>query len=60
MSDFNLAVVTIIAFVLLWGTVIELMPRHGVIVYDCRLAEISPDYPIEVKQKCREASSGRI
>ena len=22
-------------------------------VYDCTLAEISPDYPIEVKQECR-------
>ena len=22
--------------------------------YDCRLAEISPDYPQQVKQKCRE------
>jgi hypothetical protein len=22
-------------------------------VYDCALAEISPDYPIEVKQECR-------
>ena len=21
--------------------------------YDCRLAEISPDYPLEVKQQCR-------
>lgn len=26
-----------------------------VVVYDCRLAEISPDYPVDVKQKCREA-----
>jgi hypothetical protein len=25
---------------------------HGK-VYDCTLAEISPDYPIEVKQECR-------
>jgi hypothetical protein len=22
-------------------------------IYDCTLAEISPDYPIEVKQECR-------
>jgi hypothetical protein len=22
-------------------------------VYDCTLAEISPDYPIEIKQECR-------
>lgn len=25
-----------------------------VIVYDCRLAEISPDYPISIKQECRK------
>jgi hypothetical protein len=29
------------------------MPRHGTKVYDCSLAEISPDYPIEVKNECR-------
>jgi hypothetical protein len=23
-------------------------------VYDCSLSEISPDYPIEVKQECRK------
>jgi hypothetical protein len=23
-------------------------------VYDCRIAEISPDVPVEVKQECRE------
>ena len=29
-------------------------PRYPTIKYDCRLAEISPDYPQEVKQRCRE------
>jgi len=24
------------------------------IKYDCRLAEISPDYPVEVKTQCRK------
>ena len=60
MSDLRMAVVTIVVFILLCGTVIELMPRHGVIVYDCRLAEISPDYPVEVKNECRKLNSGRI
>lgn len=23
-------------------------------IYDCSLSEISPDYPIEVKQECRK------
>lgn len=60
MSDLRMAVVTIVVFILLWGTVFESMPRHGVIVYDCRLAEISPDYPVEVKNECRKLNSGRI
>ena len=29
-------------------------PRHIIVKYDCSLAEISPDYPQEVKQRCRE------
>ena len=28
-------------------------PKQGV-VYDCRLAEISPDYPPTIKNQCRE------
>jgi hypothetical protein len=28
------------------------MPRRGV-MYNCDIAEISPDIPIEVKQECR-------
>lgn len=27
--------------------------NHGVRVYDCSMSEISPDYPVEVKQECR-------
>jgi hypothetical protein len=30
-----------------------MMPRHGV-MYNCDIAEISPDIPIEVKQECRK------
>jgi hypothetical protein len=29
------------------------MPPHGV-MYNCDIAEISPDIPIEVKQECRK------
>lgn len=24
------------------------------VVYDCRVSEISPDFPLEAKQRCRE------
>ena len=26
---------------------------HGVKRYDCTISEISPDYPVEVKEACR-------
>ena len=29
-------------------------PRNSDMKYNCDLAEISPDFPKEVKQKCRE------
>lgn len=35
-------------------------PKHEVRVIDCSLTEISPDYPIEIKEACRKARSGRI
>lgn len=28
--------------------------RNSTRVYDCRLAEISPDYPLEVRELCRD------
>lgn len=28
--------------------------------YDCSIAEISPDFPVEVKNACRKKLSGRI
>jgi hypothetical protein len=26
---------------------------HRVVVYDCRMSEISPDFPISVRDECR-------
>ena len=40
----------VIAF---WVVALTSLPRNEVI-YRCDLSEISPDYPIEVRQKCRE------
>lgn len=31
-----------------------LWPMHGIIRYDCTIAEISPDFPPEVKNDCRK------
>jgi hypothetical protein len=30
--------------------------RHITVKYDCRIAEISPDYPVAVKEACRKRS----
>ena len=34
-------------------------PRYPTIKYDCRLAEISPDIPAQVKEECRKLMSKR-
>ena len=65
MSDFNITpplwVVGVIIFVtIFWSLMFALMPTHGVVRYDCRMAEISPDFPIEVKNECRKLNRGRI
>lgn len=36
------------------------LPQHGVKVYDCSIAEISPDYPIDVKNECRKQRLEKI
>jgi hypothetical protein len=35
-------------------------PKGNVKVYDCSLAEISPDFPVAVKEECRKTRSGRF
>jgi hypothetical protein len=54
------AMVAIVFVVAFWALIFSLMPQHGVVAYDCRLAEISPDFPIQVKEQCRKLRSGRI
>jgi len=53
-------VVAIVFIVMFWVLIFALMPTHGVVKYDCRMAEISPDFPVEVKNECRKKLSGRI
>ena len=38
------------------GSIIFLIvgPSSSVKVYNCSMAEISPDYPVEVKNECRK------
>jgi len=61
MSNATYIIVAPILFVIgLWTVVLTAMPKHGVVVYDCRIAEISPDFPLEVREACRKKASGRI
>jgi len=60
MSDFRLIIVALIVFLLVLGGALEFIDRPRTIVYDCRMAEISPDFPIEVRNECRKRYSGRI
>jgi len=35
-------------------------PKQRAVKYDCSIAEISPDIPVEVKQKCRQLRSNQL
>jgi hypothetical protein len=61
MSKIVYAILLPILFVVaIWVIVLTAMPRHGVIRYDCSIAEISPDFPPDVRNECRKKNSGRI
>ena len=49
--EISVPLVVIFSLPLVW----VFAPRHHVVVYDCNLAEISPDYPVDVKNECRKA-----
>jgi len=34
-----------------------LLPKHGEVVYNCSIAEISPDFPPEVREQCRKLNA---
>ena len=52
MKDKLILIVAIIGVVLilLYGE----LEHDSVVVYDCRLSEISPDFPPEVRDECRK------
>jgi len=51
-------------FAIIWASAgiyfLMSQPRHGVVVINCSLAEISPDFTTEMREACRKARSGRI
>ena len=58
--------ILVAVFCLVWAGwcmyLIDFNLGHRVVSYDCRLSEISPDFPIEVREQCRKmrAESGWI
>lgn len=51
-DDTKFAILLLVVMVSLIMTVWQ--PKHEVAVfYDCRVAEISPDIPLKVKEQCR-------
>lgn len=49
-----------ICMIVMFPLLFYISPKHGVKVYDCSIAEISPDYPLSVKEECRKARSEKI
>jgi len=51
----NLIIVTgVLLSVLAMLVLFTYLPRHGAVVYNCSIAEISPDIPVAVKEQCRK------
>ena len=46
-------ITVIIILIALVTAILMLAGEEQVVVYDCRLAEISPDFPPEVRNECR-------
>lgn len=42
------------------ATVYWFLPKPTSIRYDCSISEISPDFPIEVKEACRKLRANKI
>lgn len=66
MSKINWNNVLLVIFATAWfvGGMywLTIQPKQEVVVYNCSLSEISPDFPIEVREECRKlrAQSGRF
>lgn len=37
-----------------WFLILSIIPMSEAVVYDCSIAEVSPDIPPSVKQECRK------
>ena len=47
-------IIVIVFFITIPIIFLSLPKKGDVVRYDCSISEISPDYPIEVKEQCRK------
>ena len=47
-------IIVIVFFIAIPVIFLSLPKKGDVIRYDCSISEISPDYPIEVREQCRK------
>jgi hypothetical protein len=53
--------VVAIAFLIAIPIIFLSLPKKGdVIVYNCSISEISPDFPLEVREQCRKLRAENI
>jgi hypothetical protein len=53
--------VVAVAFLIAVPIIFLSLPKKGdVIRYDCSISEISPDFPLEVKEQCRKLRAENI
>lgn len=55
-------IITALVVIIYFGTFFYYIwhAEQKIIRYNCEIAEISPDIPLEVKEQCRKMRSGRI
>lgn len=54
-KSLDFIIVTIMgAGALTFGIYMAVSYPHVTVKYDCSMAEISPDYPVQVKEECRK------
>jgi hypothetical protein len=56
----GLAVFVVAVFVAIPIVFLSLPKKGDVIRYDCSISEISPDFPVEVKEQCRKLRAENI
>ena len=59
MKKYKDALIIFVLFPFGFFLTIMLLPRHSEVVYNCDIAEISPDIPLKVKEECRKLNIER-